>query len=170
MTDGVNDIGELRRFAADVGAALPALRRDTPAATAVLDRMRRGDRPGPARSAPTEPGRSRRVLRGQVPAARVLVGDATLLPAGAVPTTGNVTALHLLPAAHGEPTGVRSVSITLLSRSAAAELVEHLIGSIVGLVERYGLPYPVDLIQGPARPTTPTAGGASTSSAVRCGR
>lgn len=153
MSAQVTDIGALRRFAADVGAALPALRRDTPAATAVLDRI--------AAAAADLDLRARRPLTvaavGEFSAGKslllgVLVGDATLLPAAEPPTTGNVTALHLLPAAPGAPTGVRASSIALLSRSAAAELVEHLIGAIVGLVERYGLPYPVELIRG-AHPT-----------------
>ena len=158
MPGQVTDIPALRAFAADVGAALPALRRAFPAASPTLDRV--------SAAASDLDTWARRPLTvavvGEFSAGKslllgVLMGDACLLPVSEVPTTGNITALRLRPTAPDQAPGAGTVSVGFLSRPAAGELVEYLVGRIVAHVESNGLPYPVEMIKG-ARPTADADG------------
>ncbi len=152
MTADVTEIDRMHKLASDVEASLPRWRSRFPAATTTLDRV--------AELAAELKQRAKRPLTlatvgefsvGKSLLLSVLMGDARLLPASEVPTTGNVTALRLVPATDGLP-GPGEIRVGFLSRPGVDELVGYLLDEIVTMVDKNKLPYPVDILRG-ARPT-----------------
>jgi hypothetical protein len=78
----------------------------------------------------------------------LLVGMPRLLSVANVATTGNVTRLVLRPAPAGAEPRLAKVRLSFLSRTTVADMVGYLLGHIIELVDRSGLPYDVGPLRG----------------------